>query len=355
MEAKLSVDAVLPVVAAGCRAPSGFNRQPWACRVHGSRITVYERPRIRRPYMDADGRYTALDLGAFVAHAAAGAWARGWQAEVAVVSEGRGGIPQAVVELEGRSRGPRGALAQRQLARRVADRGRYRPAPFAEGEWIPDTVDGWPTGGAAEVDVMRVGTREEVRRLSRILARFEMLSLRCPLSRAEIVRAVTLEPGTGRGIPVPALKLGPVPAAGFRLALAHPCNEPLWRVVAWAHGRIAVSRFSSSAAVLGFHPRDRSPEAFFHLGGALGAAWLTLSGRGWTACPLAALGYLRACPPGCRCRGRREAPEPGWWTPHFPREPGLVLRVGRPLGRPSAPAPRLPVEAILDPPDVPGG
>lgn len=193
IETTAAVDEVLEWAG---RAPSVHNTQPWAWRVHGTRIDLYADFRRQLVYADPQRRDLLISCGAALHHLQVAAAALGWETRVRRTPDPSEERFIASIQLFRSHRETEGDDTLSVIGQRITDRRRLSSWPVPADRLHALAINGnvW---GAQVLPIEQGTTRAQVERLTR---RADLLQKRNPRYVEEI--AAWTRP-TGRdGVPV---------------------------------------------------------------------------------------------------------------------------------------------------------
>jgi hypothetical protein len=322
------------VVAAATRAPSIHNTQPWSFTATGDRLELHLDRERALPVLDPTGRQQIISCGAAAEFAAVALRAAGRAAEVELLPGGGEGDHLATVRAGAAVEPTDGdrALAEA-IGRRHTERAPFLPRAVPSG--LVDRMQ----DDAADLDVWVKPITEEEEEVATVflLSRAEEIERGEPEYLAELQRWLRTDPGAVDGVPVEAV----------------PREDPATRPSNWLiRDFVAGSRDPHGAflpegdpaapppvverpavVLLGTGNDDR--RAWLLSGRALGRLLLRLTLEGLAASPLTqALDW-----PATRIRLRSRLSLVG--------HPQMMMRLGYPSSRSSAPTGRRPVGEVL--------
>jgi nitroreductase len=303
------------------RAPSVHNTQPWRWRIDGPLLELRADRSRQLKVSDPLGRNLMISCGCALHHAAVGAGALGWNANVEMLPERADPDLLARLHLTLVDVPDDGPDVLRSIEDRRTDRRRFtnRPVPAERLQALAVEAGRW----GAQVIALTDFTQRW--RVEGLVDRANASQDQDRRFRAE-QRAWTDRSATD-GIPSAALAAGVGHAAGLRTRFTDRSTRTSDRTIEGPDGLILIGTTSDG------------PRARLHAGQALGALWLAATDAGLGVLPISQVTELDATRLALR-----------YDVLHGSIEPQVLVRLGwRQIGRAGLqPTPRRPLEDIVD-------
>lgn len=286
-------EIIKKIIEAGTKAPSGDNCQPWAFKVNGQAIEVYNVPERDQSLYNFQQNASMIALGAVVENMAITAEALGQSLQVSLLPEVNEPNLAARCVLGEEKNKIDGNLASF-IPRRATNRKPYEDADLAE-EQINSLLRCGQGLVGAEVKI--VFKKEDRANLAQLLSRNEKIVLENKGLHDFLFNHIRWsekeEKQKKDGLYIKTLELGPPQTVGFRLFRYWPVAKILNKLGA-ANKVAAENRaiYSHSSAFAAFIAPGNSPADYLAAGRLMQRAWLTITALGLSAQPLTGIAFL---------------------------------------------------------------